>query len=320
MATATCAEKLKLVQITLAELKYGMPLRLQDLYTFFVVARAGAMHLAASELNVTPGAISQRIRATEERTGKRLFHRSKGGLELTKTGEALWRDLNAPFTEIEAANLRHTANQSDALVRISTSTSFASAVLVPKLGDFTRDHPHIRVSIETDRRLVDLRSEPIDLAIRHGLGDYVGLKSERINAPELIVLASPKLLAKGSPINAPQDCLAYTLLQDSTSTDWPLWFEAHGVNAAGARYGPNFRDDFLVVRATVEGQGLGLISDTYVTDELQKGQLVKALDTKQPTRFAYYAVALPTTFERPAIRTFVSWLKIIGDAGGRAAP
>ena len=90
--------------------------------------------------------------------------------------------------------------------------------------------------------------------------------------------------------------------------DWPLWFEAHGVDAASANYGSAYKDDFLAVRAAVEGQGLALVSDLYARDELNKGLLVKALDAAWPTQFAYYAVALPATFERPAIRAFTTWL------------
>ncbi|MBL4906312.1 MAG: LysR family transcriptional regulator, partial [Sneathiella sp.] len=74
-----------------------MTIRIQDLYTFYVVARKGAMHQAARELGVTPGAISQRMRAVEDRCGKRLFSRSRNGIELTLSGEKLWTDIETAF-------------------------------------------------------------------------------------------------------------------------------------------------------------------------------------------------------------------------------
>lgn len=288
-----------------------MALRIQDLYTFFVVARSGAMHEAARELGVSPGAISQRIRAIEEKHGRRLFSRSRKGIELTKPGEALWNEVRDAFTNIEAAHDRHFAGASKSTIRISAAPTFAYSSLVPRLGAFTGANPGIMIAIETDDRLVDLKTEPVDLAIRHGLGNYPGLKSEWLISPELIIVGSPKLLAKHGPVNEPADCLQYPLLQDSTGADWSLWFAAHGVDARLARYSTAFKDDFLTVKAATEGQGLALLNDVYVTDELKAGRLVKALDISWPTKFAYYAVALPETFQRPPVKIFMKWLKSV---------
>jgi LysR family glycine cleavage system transcriptional activator len=150
-----------------------MAIRIQDLYTFHVVARTGAMQDAAHELGVTPGAISQRIRAVEERHGLRLFDRSNSGITLTAAGRALQSDIGAAFSKIEAAHAQHFSAFGNT-VRVNTSATFAHSMLVSSLGRFAEAHPKITVSVETDDRLVDLKSEPVDLAIRHGLGRYSG--------------------------------------------------------------------------------------------------------------------------------------------------
>ncbi len=290
-----------------------MTIRLQNLYTFFIVARSGSMRDAAKEIGVTPGAVSQRIRAIEERSGKRLFTRSRKGIALTKAGEALWLDINQAFSTIETAHEQHVAPPPESQVRISAAPTFAYACLVPRLGEFSVTHPRIQVSIETDQRLVDLRSEPIDLAIRHGLGAYPGTTTQWLSSPELIVVGSPDLLGKGDPIDTAEDCLDYPLLRDThlACSDWHLWCEARGIDIGKARFGPSFKDDFLIVKAALQGQGLALIHDVYVREELSDGRLVKACEAAWPTQFAYYAVALPATLERPAIKTFVRWLKSI---------
>lgn len=285
-----------------------MKLRVQDLYTFHVVARSGAMHEAARELGVTPGAISQRIRAVEERHGRRLFARSRNGIALTAAGEALFQDIGAAFRQIEAAHSKHFAKRAPTNIRISAAPGFAHSTLVTSLGAFSERHPSIRISLETEERLADLRSEPLDLAIRHGLGNYQGLESVWLCSPELVVVASPDLLARYGPIQSPADCLKFPLLPDSTENDWALWFQAQGIDAARARYGTAFKDDFLTVKATLEGQGLALLKDVYLRDDLSAGRLVRALAGSWPTAFAYYAVALPETFQRPAVRRLVDWL------------
>lgn len=286
-----------------------MALRIQDLYTFHVVARAGTMQDAAHKLGVTPGAISQRIKSVEERHGARLFRRSKNGLTLTKAGHALQSDISEAFATIETAHERHLTRHGDT-VRISTSASFAHSTLVSSLGAFAEAHPALKLSVETDDRLVDLRSEPIDLAIRHGLGTYAGLRSEWLCSPELVLVASPTLLSRRGALSDPVDCLRYPLLPDATGKDWSIWFEAQGIDASGAHYGPQYGNDFLTVKAATEGQGLALLNDLYVKEGLASGVLVRALDAAWPTRFAYYAVALPETFDRPAVAKCVKWLKV----------
>lgn len=266
------------------------------------------MQDAAHELGVTPGAISQRIRAVEERHGLRLFERSKNGIKLTAAGLALQSDVSTAFSKIESAHTKHFARHGDS-VRISASATFAHSMLVSSLGRFSAAYPAITVSVETEDRLVDLTSEPVDLAIRHGLGNYAGVVSEWLCSPELVLVASPTLLEQHGPINEPVDCLRYKLLPDSTGKDWSLWFEAHDINAGSARYGMQYGSDFLTVKAAIEGQGLALLKEIFVQDSLAAGQLVRALGSAWPTKFAYYAVALEDMFQRPPVRTVVNWLK-----------
>jgi LysR family transcriptional regulator, glycine cleavage system transcriptional activator len=55
-------------------------------------------------------------------------------------------------------------------------------------------------------------------------------------------------------------------------------------------------------------QGVALVRDIYVREEIAAGRLCVALDCPQPTRFAYYAVTKPEAMQRPAVRAFVEWL------------
>ena len=82
---------------------------------------------------------------------------------------------------------------------MSTMPSFAATWLVPRLAMFAQRYPDIEIAVETGTRPVDLRREPIDLAIRHGLGKYPGFEATWLVAPELIVVASPDLLKDRAP-------------------------------------------------------------------------------------------------------------------------
>jgi LysR family glycine cleavage system transcriptional activator len=217
-----------------------------------------AMRDAAERMALTPGATSQRIRALEDDVGHRLFTRMQGGVELNPAGRALFSSLDGPFHRIEDVDESLTGVSSRRVV-VSTMASFAANWLVPRLSNFSRQHPDIEVALEIESRLVDLRHEPIDPAIWHGLGNYPGLEATWFVAPELIIVASPELLRPSPPIKTPANCLAFPLLNDIDRTDWRLWFEAQGVDAPQDLKGPSFSDDHLMVKAAASGQGLALV-------------------------------------------------------------
>jgi len=277
------------------------------LQTFVAVARAGKMKRAASELALTPGAVSQRIRQLEEAAGRRLFLRNPSGVELSAAGEAMFAALAEPFRAIEAVD-RELGGPSSSRVTVSTMPSFAATWLVPRLARFAQRYPDIEIAVETGTRPVDLRREPIDLAIRHGLGKYPGLDATLLVAPELIVVASPDLLKDRAPLKVPADCLAFPLLHDFNRQDWPLWFEAHGVAAPNCKKGPAFSENHLIVRAAVAGQGLALVRDIYAEDDLRSKKLVRPLIVNWPVRFAYYVVATSDALQKLAVRRFRDWL------------
>ena len=277
------------------------------LQTFVAVARAGKMKQAASELALTPGAVSQRIRQLEEAAGRRLFLRNPSGVELSAAGEAMFSALAEPFRAIEAVD-RELGGPSSSRVTVSTTPSFAASWLVPRVAMFAQRHPDIEIAVETGTRPVDLRREPIDLAIRHGLGKYPGFEATWLVAPELIVVASPDLLKDHAPLKVPADCLAFPLLHDSNRRDWPLWFEVHGVAAPNCKKGPAFSENHLIVRAAVAGQGLALVRDIYAEDDLRSKKLVRPLIVNWPVRFAYYVVATSDALQKPAVRRFRDWL------------
>ncbi|HEX7389248.1 MAG TPA: LysR substrate-binding domain-containing protein [Acidiphilium sp.] len=269
------------------------------LRAFAAVGREGSVKAAASLLGVTPGAVSQQIRQLEIRLGTALFIRGNREITLTRAGLRLLPEVAGGFDRIEQALERFDRRRRNARtsVRIGTTASFAATWLVPRLGRFSARHPRIEVQVLTSADLVPVGqgAASVDMAIRHGLGVYPGLESERLLQPRLIPVGSPSLLANGAPIRRPEDCLRYPLLQDADGMDWALWLCALGVADPDrlARRGNSFSDDYLLVRAAMAGQGLALVRDTYAAEEIAAGRLVRALDIPWPAAFAYWLVTRP---------------------------
>ena len=73
---------------------YDLP-SLNTLAAFETAARNLSFKMAASELNVTPGAVSHQIKALESELDVVLFQRKHRGVELTESGIMLLEVLGA---------------------------------------------------------------------------------------------------------------------------------------------------------------------------------------------------------------------------------
>lgn len=296
------------------------PLPLLGLRAFTEVARAGSIKAVGHTLGVTAGAVSQQVKALETRLGVALFERRNRSLRLTEAGERLPSEISDAFDRIETAleKLAESRRLYRPALIVSTTASFAATWLVPRPGGFVRQHPDIEVRIITTPELVPVGAGPgsADLGIRHGLGDWPGLRAMPLLQPRLIPVGSPSLFAAGPSIREPLDCLCYPLPNDSLASDRRLWLQAMAANHRDPRVmrGTRFSDVPLLIRAAVAGQGLALLRDTYVADKIAGGRLRIALDAPRPARFAYHVVtrAAPNGVSAEAA-SFSNWL--LSEAG-----
>lgn len=288
----------------------GQVLPLLALRAFAEAGRHGSIKRAADRMGVTSGAVSQQVRQLEARIGVRLLTRTRYGVELTEAGAKVHPALLGAFDQIERSLGALETMSGRETLTVSTVPSFAASWLVPRIGSFTERYPDIDVRVEATSSLVDLRRDRVDIAIRHGLGNYRGLVSSHLMAPVLVPVGSPKLIAAGPPLREPSDCLAFPLLHNSNRTDWRLWLTAFGVrDDPRAERGPAFDDEFLLIRAAESGQGLALVRDIYAWGEIEAGRLMLALDRQWPTEFAYYVVTQPEAKQRQAVALFTRWLE-----------
>ena len=150
---------------------------------FNTVARHGSFSAASETLNLTKGAVSHQIRLLESELGFSLFHRLPRGVELTSTGQDLLTTSQAAFESIDhrITELRRIGSRT---LTIGVTTYFASRWLSPRLMDFMRLHPDIRLSIQPMIDLLNLKNEGVDLTIRWGSGEWTDIEIEPLfNCP-----------------------------------------------------------------------------------------------------------------------------------------
>ena len=151
---------------------------LNALRAFEATARLSTLAAAAEELRVTPSAVSHQIRTLEETLGVILFQRANRRLTLTKDGLTLLPGLSEGFRRLTAAVTELERNQREGVLTVSMLSTLAMRWFMPRLPQFQTEHPEIEVRISTTTRMVDLEREDIDMAIRHGGGDWPGLAAD----------------------------------------------------------------------------------------------------------------------------------------------
>ena len=302
----------------------GQPIpSLNALKAFESAARHLSFSKAAEELNVTPAAISHRIRTLEEQLGVVLFHRLSKGVALTDAGVCALPDLQLGFCRLTKAVERLRGGEETRLLTVQSAPSFAAKWLVPRLPSFTAEYQDIDVRIAASvKRVADssdetgiggeFREGEIDVAIQFGRGAYEDCRSDRLFGVAAVPICSPDLLQGKRAIRTPADLRAHSLLHDDTPhedhPEWKTWLEQAGVTGVDAERGQRFNSVAMVLDAAERGQGIALTLEALAADAIAEGRLVTPFDIRLPVRSAYYLISLETTAEVRRIALFREWI------------
>jgi LysR family glycine cleavage system transcriptional activator len=258
---------------------------------------------------VTQTAISHQIRKLEEQLGTRLFIRMPGAVHLTPAAETYLTAVHGAFEDLRDATAKLRGDGGRRVLRLSTTPSFATKWLVPRLAAFQEAHPEIAVEISTSMDLVDFRREEVDLAIRYGRGTWPGLRSTWLLAEDIFPVCSPALRDGPAPLRMLADLARHRLISVSTYRDeWQLWLTAAGLTPALAERALVFDMPILAIQAAIDGIGVALGHTPLVEADLAAGRLVAPFPMSLPSAAGFYVVVPEATADRPEIARLRDWL------------
>jgi LysR family glycine cleavage system transcriptional activator len=278
--------------------------RLNALRAFECAGRHLSFRLAAEELRVTAGAISQQIRMLEADLGVPLFERLPRGVRLTSFGERL-----LPATMRAMKMLADTTEQvrsTKNVLQVTVAPTLCTRWLVPRLGRFYDRHPYVEVRIDATTSVVDFATATFDVAIRFLASPTRNLKHEMMFADDIFPVCSPSLARAldGDPLRL-KDC---RLLSWTTHDRWSDWLNEAGVDVPMRPDRLQFSHLMLALDAAIAGQGVALTSAPLVQYDLESGRLVRPFKPVFRTGFAYYVAARPETLELEHVHAFVNWV------------
>ncbi len=279
---------------------------LTALRAFEAAARTGGFSSAARELNVTHAAVAQQVRALEAHLGLPLIFREGRGMELTDEGARLAAALKEGFGTIAAAIAELTEDERARPLRVTITPTFAAQWLMPRLGGFWSKHPDIPLSLIPDQRVIDLKAERMDLAIRFGTGDWPGLDVEKLMPSFYTIVGAPRLLKGRESLTADEMSDMPWIIEEG----WPeqiAWLRAIGVepDTVSAHKVPT---EELALSAARQGYGLHVELSTLLGDDLASGRLKAVYESRRDEGIGYWLVTRPGPM-KPALKTFVRWLK-----------
>ena len=286
---------------------------LNALRAFEAAGRHLSFTKAAAELNVTPAAVSHQVKALEALLGVSLFRRLTRALRLTEAGQAALPTISQGFDTLAQGVEQMRAHGGSGVLTISVSPSFGAMWLVPRLERFRIRHPDIEIRIDGTDRRVDLTRDDADVALRYGPGGYKGVRVDWLFSQVNTPVCSPVLLSGEHPLRRPDDLRHHTLLHidwKDAEASWRMWLLAAGLHDIDPTRGPRFTMESMAVQAALDGQGVALIGDMLVADDLAAGRLVRPFDPSlsTPLTFSYYLLSAKDGAEQPKVAAFRDWL------------
>lgn len=291
------------------------PTHLNALRAFEATARLGGYAPAAGEIGVTPEAVGQLVRSLEAYLGIKLFHRGRSGRRLVPTQEALTvlPNLSDAFKMLVGATDRLKAFSQSGVLTVSVAPSIAAKWLMPRLPSFIGAETGIDVRLDITDRLVDIAIGEADVAIRYGRGEWPDINVETLFLDEkLFPVCSPALLEKMPALQSPNALPDQVLIRDATITNpayptWRDWFRHAGLMGDEKAQFIEFNASLLTIEAAVMGQGVALVREHLVKDELAFGKLIRLFPTLElSTGWNYYVVTSAQSCNRA--RIFADWL------------
>lgn len=278
-----------------------MPRRnLNDLLAFVTVAREGSFTKAAGTLGVTQSALSQAIRALEERLEIRLLTRTTRSVAPTVAGERLMNAIGHRFDEIESELEALTAlrDKPGGTVRITCGDNILHTVLLPKLAPLLRAFPDIKLEFDMNYGFRDIVADRFDAGVRMGNTIDRDMIAVPIGPPlRMAVVASPGYFAAHAPPKAPSDLTSHQCINQRMPTSGGLYvwdFERRGKKVNVRVDGPLiFNTAPPQVDAALAGLGISLLPEDELMEHIDAGRLVRVLQDWCP-KFAGYHLYYPS--------------------------
>jgi DNA-binding transcriptional LysR family regulator len=252
----------------------------EGLRTFVRVVESGSFSAVAREANANQTTIARRIDAIEQHFGVRLFQRSTRRLVLSDEGTRMLEHARLILDDLEQAeaSLGNRRGSPSGTVRVGVTTALGF-FLAERLAPLLSRYPDLRVELFVGDGLRGLAEDGLDLALRVGHVEDIGVNARPLGQIRRILVAAPAYLARnGVPATAAElmdhQCITYGY------GPAPIRWNIDG-RAIAVRGQFKANSSEAVQRATVAGLGISLLPWFQVAGQIRAGNLVALMAESQ---------------------------------------
>ena len=281
---------------------------------FARVAHHASFTRAATQLGVSPSALSQTLRSLETRLGVRLLDRSTRRVGVTEIGQRFLLEAAPALASLAAAieGVNESRDQPAGLLRLNLSRTAADILVMPHLVDFNSAYPDITLELHCDNALVELVGNGFDAGIR--LGE--NLAQDVVAVPfggrhRIATVAAPRYLQGRTLPRTPDDLAGHRCLNARLGGAIYRWEFSHkGRDFDIETHGPLLTNDGDTLLAAVRaGAGITCAFEAQVQDDIASGRLVPLLKAWWPTFPGFY-LYYPSRVHVPRkLRVFIEFMQ-----------
>jgi LysR family glycine cleavage system transcriptional activator len=280
---------------------------LRSLEAFVRIAKLGSAKAAASELSLSPPALSRRIKALEDFMGKPMFDRRAQAMVLNADGQALLNSIEPALDAMAEAIEELSGQNGEYRLRLGVLPLFGTQRLIPRLPELRKLFPKLHIDVDTSAHAENLLGDVVDAAII--IADQVDprLYAVRLDRNSVYAIASTTL-AKEQNLVSPADLKDQTVFVHS---DMPLIFDAWREATGNPKLKPAAVDHIdsgpLMLEAAANGLGVAIMHGSHFTDA-KDDRLTRLFDIEVESPYSYWFVCRPRALKQRAVRIFHDWL------------
>lgn len=255
-----------------------------DLAAFVLVAQEKSFTRAAVMIGVSQSALSQTIKALEERMGLRLLNRTTRSVAPTEIGEKLLATLVPRLEDIKSSidSLKQLRKKPAGTIKISAGEHAALTILRPALDKLLTQYPDINIELIVDYGLINIVEQRFDAGVRLGEQIDKDMLAVKIGPDmEMAVVGSPDYFKSHKIPQIPQDLINHNCINLRSTTTGGLfaWEFDNGKNEIKVHVSGQlvFNNLSLRLQAALRGHGLTYIPEDYVREYIEQGSLIRVL-------------------------------------------
>ncbi|MCB2062591.1 MAG: LysR family transcriptional regulator [Novosphingobium sp.] len=289
-----------------------MPIRrlppLRALEAFVRVVRLGSAKAAASELALSPSALSRRVTTLEDFVGKRLFTRQHQTMKLTEEGR-LFYDAVAPRLDELALAIELQVDDGGVLrLHLGVPSLFGGQRLFPRLAELRKRHPRLHIDIDSNQLHESRLGDSLDAAIMLLKEPDPVLYSVRLDHNKVYAIVATDMLdTLGNVPNAKRLEKQTFLIHNDTPDSFEAWREAIGLPRLQPAAIDHFDSGQLMLEAAAQGLGIAIMHDDHFRRSGDK-RLSRLFDIEVESPYSYWFVCRQKDLETRPVKLFRDWL------------